>query len=97
MESYNFNEQIKKCDILYNLLNNVNMSSSDIFKLIISDNFSNPSSQRKGAIFESLCILLQISKFSLKLRKNTFLQILKLILSKSYYYPYDYYYNYLDY
>ena len=57
-----YSKQVKKYDILCNLLNLIKLSSSDIFNIIISDNMSNPNSQRQGAIFETLCILLQITK-----------------------------------
>ena len=59
-----FVKQFIRKDILNNILTNIALSGIEIFKLILTDNYSNPPPDniRVGYIFESLCIILELCK-----------------------------------
>jgi len=59
-----FVKQVIRKDILSNILNNSTLSGIELFKLIISDNNSNPLPDkiRTGFIFETICIILELCK-----------------------------------
>ena len=55
------NKQITRLDVLHNILNNCDINSTKLYKCIITENGTNDSS-RRGFIFETLSIILLISK-----------------------------------
>ena len=69
-----FVKQSVRIDILINILNNITLYGIDLFNLIISDNNSipPPSDSRKGYIFETICIILELCK-CININYNEFL------------------------
>ena len=59
-----FIKQVIRKDILFNILNNSTLSGIELFNLIINENnlIPPPIDSRKGFLFETLCIILEISR-----------------------------------
>ena len=57
-----FINQINRKDVLINMLSNTHLTGAKIFELIMTDNYSSPIESRQGWLFETLCIILIITK-----------------------------------
>lgn len=57
-----FIEQINRKDILNNILNNFNVDAIELFNILMTDNNTTNDNTRKGFIFETISIILLVSK-----------------------------------
>ena len=57
-----FKKQIIKEDIIFNILNNISINNVELYTKLISDNHSTDNDSRIGFLFETISILLLISK-----------------------------------
>ena len=57
-----FVSQLRRKDVLANMLLNIMLGGSIMFTLLMSDNHSGPSDSRQGDLFETICEILVILK-----------------------------------
>ena len=58
----NFKKQTIREDLVVNILNNFTIDNDELYKKLISDNHSTDDERRIGFLFETICIILLISK-----------------------------------
>ena len=61
-ETNTFVSQLRRKDVLANMLLNIMLSGSIMFTLLMSDNNSGPNESRQGFLFETICEILVILK-----------------------------------
>lgn len=62
MNTINFMKQINRNDVLTNILKNKNIPVKKLYKILLTDNNTSNEYARKGFLFETLSIILLISK-----------------------------------
>ena len=61
-DKINFTKQIIRIDVLFNMLKNNDMKAKELYNNLMTDNNTNDDDKRKGFLFETLSIILLISK-----------------------------------
>jgi hypothetical protein len=57
-----FVKQTNRKDVLYNILNNSDIDALELFNILMTDNYTTNDNTRKGFIFETISIILLVSK-----------------------------------